>query len=56
MAAYTCAALVTLLMKLTGINEGRPAAVCAINRNLIKNSQAVKKRCGPQKGYGEKKM
>ena len=25
------------------------------NRNLIKNSQAVKKECGPQKGYGEKR-
>ena len=23
--------------------------------NLIQNSQAVKKVCGPQKGYGEKK-
>ena len=22
---------------------------------LIKNSQAVKKRCGPQKGHGEKR-
>ena len=26
----------------------------AIN-NLIQNSQAVKKVCGPQKGYGEKR-
>ena len=23
--------------------------------NLIQNSQAVKKQCGPQKGYGEKR-
>ena len=23
--------------------------------NLIQNSQAVKKVCGPQKGYGEKR-
>ena len=23
--------------------------------NLMKNSQAVKKVCGPQKGYGEKR-
>ena len=25
------------------------------NSNLIQNSQAVKKVCGPQKGYGEKR-
>ena len=25
------------------------------NDNLIQNSQAVKKVCGPQKGYGEKR-
>ena len=25
------------------------------NLNLIQNSQAVKKECGPQKGYGEKR-
>ena len=25
------------------------------NVNLIQNSQAVKKQCGPQKGYGEKR-
>ena len=25
------------------------------NINLIQNSQAVKKVCGPQKGYGEKR-
>ena len=25
------------------------------NKNLIQNSQAVKKECGPQKGYGEKR-
>ena len=24
-------------------------------RNLIQNSQAVKKECGPEKGYGEKR-
>ena len=23
--------------------------------NLIQNNQAVKKQCGPQKGYGEKR-
>ena len=26
-----------------------------INGNLIQNSQAVKKECGPQNGYGEKR-
>ena len=26
-----------------------------INQYLIQNSQAVKKVCGPQKGYGEKR-
>ena len=26
-----------------------------INEYLIQNSQAVKKVCGPQKGYGEKR-
>ena len=26
-----------------------------INGHLIQNSQAVKKQCGPQKGYGEKR-
>ena len=26
-----------------------------VNDNLIQNSQAVKKVCGPQKGYGEKR-
>ena len=25
------------------------------NTYLIQNSQAVKKECGPQKGYGEKR-
>ena len=25
------------------------------NYNLIQNSQAVKKQCGPQKAYGEKR-
>ena len=25
------------------------------NNNLIQNSQAVKKECGPEKGYGEKR-
>ena len=25
------------------------------NSYLIQNSQAVKKQCGPQKGYGEKR-
>ena len=27
----------------------------SLNRDLIQNSQAVKKVCGPQKGYGEKR-
>ena len=27
----------------------------AVKNNLIQNSQAVKKVCGPQKGYGEKR-
>ena len=26
-----------------------------LKNNLIQNSQAVKKVCGPQKGYGEKR-
>ena len=29
--------------------------VKSYNYNLIQNSQAVKKVCGPQKGYGEKR-
>ena len=28
---------------------------CLWSVYLIKNSQAVKKECGPQKGYGEKR-
>ena len=28
---------------------------CTGKTNLIQNSQAVKKVCGPQKGYGEKR-
>ena len=28
---------------------------CFVNNYLIQNSQAVKKVCGPQKGYGEKR-
>ena len=27
----------------------------AHNNYLIQNSQAIKKECGPQKGYGEKR-
>ena len=27
----------------------------SVNRYLIQNSQAVKKECGPEKGYGEKR-
>ena len=26
-----------------------------VTANLIQNSQAVKKECGPEKGYGEKR-
>ena len=33
----------------------RHTTVCLDIYNLIKNSQAVKKRCGPQKGHGEKR-
>ena len=36
----------------------RPCARCGIqvvNINLIQNSQVVKKECGPEKGYGEKR-
>ena len=29
--------------------------ICYCKSNLIQNSQAVKKECGPQKGYGEKR-
>ena len=32
-----------------------PTTVVHDNNNLIQNSQAVKKVCGPQKGYGEKR-
>ena len=28
---------------------------CKVTGHLIQNSQAVKKVCGPQKGYGEKR-
>ena len=31
-----------------------PRSVC-VTYYLIQNSQAVKKVCGPQKGYGEKR-
>ena len=31
------------------------AELTATKSNLIQNSQAVKKECGPQKGYGEKR-
>ena len=30
------------------------ALFLCVKDNLIQNSQAVKKVCGPQKGYGEK--
>ena len=30
------------------------SGVCRYD-NLIQNSQAVKKECGPEKGYGEKR-
>ena len=33
----------------------QPPRVIDVNENLIQNSQAVKKQCGPQKGYGEKR-
>ena len=33
----------------------REAACAAVKVYLIQNSQAVKKVCGPQKGYGEKR-
>ena len=29
--------------------------ICKYRCNLIQNSQVVKKECGPQKGYGEKR-
>ena len=32
-----------------------PIFYSSSNNNLIQNSQAVKKVCGPQKGYGEKR-
>ena len=34
-----------------GIN----VCVCVCNNYLIQNSQAVKKECSPEKGYGEKR-
>ena len=30
-------------------------AVVSVSCDLIQNSQAIKKECGPQKGYGEKR-
>ena len=35
----------------------RDSHICEVNdyEYLIQNSQAVKKVCGPQKGYGEKR-
>ena len=32
-----------------------PPVFLSSKLNLIQNSQAVKKVCGPQKGYGEKR-
>ena len=32
-----------------------PDMYAHVTTNLIQNSQAVKKQCGPQKGYGEKR-
>ena len=32
-----------------------PAVCSVVIKYLIQNSQAVKKVCGPQKGYGEKR-
>ena len=33
----------------------RQSTSARVITNLIQNSQAVKKGCGPQKGYGEKR-
>ena len=35
--------------------KGRRNAYLDVKTDLIQNSQAVKKVCGPQKGYGEKR-
>ena len=35
--------------------QDRQLKAFSVNTNLIQNSQAVKKVCGPQKGYGEKR-
>ena len=35
--------------------DGVYFAIGTVSYYLIQNSQAVKKECGPQKGYGEKR-
>ena len=40
---------------LQSIHTERNGAMCPTYINLIQNSQTVKKECGPQKGYGEKR-
>ena len=40
---------------LNTLNTSDFISKCTIYIYLIKNSQAVKKRCGPQKGRGEKR-
>ena len=42
-------------MKCIGLFKGLHSSTCVVNIYLIQNSQAVKKQCGPQKGYGEKR-
>ena len=55
-----------LIQKLSALDKGSWSYICRqenhiffltvnIKYNLIQNSQAVKKLCGPEKGYGEKR-
>ena len=40
---------------ITDINSLERIQYCSTILYLIQNSQAVKKECGPEKGYGEKR-
>ena len=47
--------LLGILQKTWAIPIMNPLSWFMIHIYLIQNSQAVKKVCGPQKGYGEKR-
>ena len=42
-------------MKCIGLFKRFDSSTCVYSYYLIQNSQAVKKECGPQKGYREKR-